>query len=483
MIKLIFIMTLVCLLATAGLTGTSAQALPPAVAAALKQAGLPENAVAVLVQDADGIHPARLSHRADTLMNPASVMKLVTTYAALDLLGPAFVWKTPVWADGTVIGDTLKGNLVLMGRGDPSLVLERLWLLLRRVQGLGIRNIDGDIVLDRRAFAVPQTDPADFDDAPLRPYNVASDALLINFKSVLLTFVPDLQANVARVLSDPPLWGVKVTPQVPLNMAASACGDYRTALKANFSDPLHIRLNGSYPAVCGEQIWPVAYVDPASYNARAIAGLWHTMGGGLTGQVRDGTAPPTSPSFVVSSPPLSSVIRDINKFSNNVMAQQVFLTLGLEASASHTGSPDAARAVLRQWWQTRISPHHASGLVSDPALDDTPVFDNGSGLSRTGRISPRALGRLLQAAYAQPLMPELMASLPMVGVDGTLKRSPTVAGSAHLKTGSLQDVMAVAGYVHAASGKRYAVAAIVNHPRAAQARPALDALLAWTLQQ
>ena len=477
------IKTMVCFLATAWLTGTLAQALPPAVAAALRQAGLPESAVAVLVQDADGTKPACISHRADTKMNTASVMKLVTAYAALDLLGPAFVWNTSVWADGAVVSGTLKGNLVILGQGDPSLVLERLWLLLRRVQGLGIYSIDGDIVLDRRAFAVPLTDPADFDGAPLRPYNVAPDALLINFKSVLLTLVPDLQAHVARVLSDPPLWGVQMTPQVPLDWDAPACGDYRAALNANFSDPLHIRLNGKYPAVCGEQIWPVAYVDPASYNARAIVGLWRSMGGGLTGQVRDGAAPPTHPAFVVSSPPLSSVIRDVNKFSNNVMAQQVFLTLGLQASASHTGSPDAARAVLRQWWQTRISPHHVSGLVSDPALDDTPVFDNGSGLSRTGRISPRALGRLLQAAYAQPLMPELMASLPMVGVDGTLKRSPVIAGSAHLKTGSLQDVMAVAGYVHAVSGKRYIVVAIVNHPRAAQARPALDALLAWTLQQ
>ncbi|MDD2879954.1 MAG: D-alanyl-D-alanine carboxypeptidase/D-alanyl-D-alanine-endopeptidase [Rhodoferax sp.] len=445
---------------------TAQPQLPPEVQAALTRAQVPADALAVLVVAAEGQAAPRLSHRADVPVNPASVMKLVTTYAALDLLGPAFVWRTPVWLDGPVEGGVLKGNLVIQGQGDPKLVLERLWLLLRRVQGLGVQRIAGNIVLDRRAFAVPPSDPGEFDGEPLRPYNAAPDALLLNFKAVVMTFTPEANGAVARVQIDPPLAGVQLPTQVPLAKNV-ACNDYRATLKADFSDPKRIRFAGSYPASCGEKVWPVAYADPASYNARAIEGLWRNMGGRLDGNVVDGVAPSAAPSFELTSPTLMEVIRDINKFSNNVMAQQLFLTLGLPGNAVAT--PDSARVALRQWWQRRIS------------AQDVPAIDNGSGLSRQTRISAQQLGQLLQVAYASPNMPELMSSLPIVGVDGTLKRSRAGSASAHLKTGSLREVTALAGYVHATSGKRYVLVAIVNHPNAGAVRPALDALVDWAV--
>ena len=454
-----------------------AQNLPPEVDAALARAKVPREAVALLVVDAAGKAPARLSHRASAPMNPASVMKLVTTYAALDLLGPAYQWRTPVYLEGAVKGGTLFGNLYIKGQGDPKLVAERLWLLLRRVQGLGIQRIAGDIVLDQSAFAPLGLDPASFDGEPLRPYNAAPEALLLNFKSVAMTFTPDLVANTASVQFEPPLFGVQMQASVPLANGPTGgngeCGDYRAALKADFSDPAQIRFAGSYPASCLERIWSVAYADPASYGARAVAGLWLQMGGQLGGSVRVGAVPPLmlrlAPTFEVASPPLSEVIRDINKYSNNVMAQQVFLTLSLAQQTPAT--PAASREVVRRWWQQRIG-----------ALD-APTLDNGSGLSRQERISAQALARLLQTAWSSPLMPELMSSLPIAGVDGTLKRSQEQSpGRAHLKTGSLKDVVAVAGYVHAASGKRYVLVALVNHANANAARPALAALLDWTVR-
>jgi D-alanyl-D-alanine carboxypeptidase/D-alanyl-D-alanine-endopeptidase (penicillin-binding protein 4) len=448
-------------------TQATAQPLPPEVQAALSQANVPFDALSVLIVDAEGKTVPRLSHRADVPMNPASVMKLVTTYAALDLLGPAFVWRTPVWLDGPVMAGTLKGNLVIQGQGDPKLVLERLWLLLRRVQGLGVQRIAGNIVLDQRAFAVPPSDPGEFDGEPLRPYNTAPDALLLNFKSIVMTFTPDADGAKARVQIDPPLAGVRLPTQVPLSKNG-ACNDYRATLKADFSDPKSIRFAGGFPAECGEKVWPVAYVDPASYNARTLEGLWRNMGGRLNGDVVDGLAPVTPASFELTSPTLMEVIRDINKFSNNVMAQQLFLTLGL-AAGSPVATPESAREVVRQWWLRRIS------------ASDAPDIDNGSGLSRQTRISAQQLGKLLQVAYASPNMPELMSSLPLVGVDGTLKRSRAGSASAHLKTGSLREVTALAGYVHGASGKRYVLVAIVNHPNAGAVRPALDALIDWAV--
>jgi len=131
---------------------SAATALPPDIEAALTRSRLPRDSVALLVSEVQGQRPPRLALNPGTPMNPASVTKLITTEAALELLGPAFSWQTPVYLDGTVREGTLQGNLVIKGQGDPKLVLERLWLLLRRVQGLGIRQISGDIVLDHSAF-------------------------------------------------------------------------------------------------------------------------------------------------------------------------------------------------------------------------------------------------------------------------------------------------------------------------------------------
>lgn len=455
----------VCALACAIPLLCGAQALPPEVEAALAREKLPREAVTLWVSAVDTPATPRLAHRADASMNPASIAKLVTTYAALDLLGPAYTWSTPVYFEGPVQGGTLHGNLYIKGQGDPRLVVERLWLLLRRVQGLGVNRIAGDIVLDRSAFEVPATDPGAFDGEPLRPYNAAPDALLLNFKSVVLTFTPE--AGQARVQVEPPLAGVQWPASVPLSSAP--CGDWRGGLRADFTDPLRVQFGGGYPAACGERTWPVAYADPPRYAARAVAGLWREMGGQLTGQVREGRLPAgLKPAFEWRSPPLAEVVRDVNKFSNNVMAQQLFLTLGLQRGGR--GNAEAAREVVRGWWRERFG-------------GEAPSLDNGSGLSRTDRITARQLAQLLQGAWVSPLMPDLVSSLPVMGLDGTLRRARGAAGLAHLKTGSLRDVAGVAGYVHGASGRRYVLVAIANHPNAAAARPAFEALVEWAARE
>jgi len=447
--------------------GGAAARLPPEVYAALERAKVPPEALVVVVQEA-GTTRTRLAWRADTAVNPASLTKLLTTYAALDLLGPAWAWNTPVWLQGTVNDGVLEGNLVIKGSGDPKLVPERLWLLLRRVQQLGVREIRGDIVLDRSAFSVPEQNAAEFDGEPMRPYNVRADALLLAYRSVLLSFTPDAARGLALVGIDPPLAGVRADTSVPLS--AGACNDWRGELKADFSDPARLRLAGSFPLACGEKTWPMAYADPRSYNDRVLSGLWREMGGKLGGSVRDGVAPATPPSFMVVSPALSEVVREINKFSNNVMAQQLFLTLGLVRGAS--GSPEASREVLRRWLGERL------GRAAEHA-----VIDNGSGLSRETRLTAQQLARVLQSAWASPVMPELLASLPVSGTDGTLTRSKATPGRAHLKTGSLRDVAGVAGYVLAQGGRRYVVVAVINHPNANAARPAIDTLVQWVINE
>ncbi len=456
--------------AQAPLPPASAAAIPPEVDAALARAKVPREAVTLLVAEVDGARAPRLAWRTQAPMNPASVMKLVTTYAGLDLLGPAFSWNTPVYVDGALRNGVLEGNVYIQGQGDPKLVLERVWLMMRRLQGLGIQAIHGDIVLDRSAFDTGDQDPAAFDGRPLKSYNAGADALLVNFKSVVMNFTPDRATQTARIAYEPPLAGVALPASVPL--APGECGDWRTQLRADFK-PARFQFAGGYPAGCAEGTWAMAYPEPRSFAARAIGGVWAEMGGQLKGVVRDGRVPAgLTPAFVLSSPSLGEVVRDINKFSNNVMADQLFLTLGLQRG--RVGSFEAARAVLRQWWDERIG-----------GADGAPVLDNGSGLSMEARISAGALGRMLQAAWRSPTMPELMASLPIVGVDGTMRRRTLRSGgSAHLKSGTMPEfgVSGVAGYVDGASGRRYVLVAIANHPNAGAARPAFDALVDWATQ-
>jgi D-alanyl-D-alanine carboxypeptidase/D-alanyl-D-alanine-endopeptidase (penicillin-binding protein 4) len=461
--------TLAVLLCGAAQPGLARETLPPEVQSALQRARVPQEAIAVSIHEV-GSGRTVLVHRAQAAMNPASLAKLMTTAAALDLLGPAWTWSTPVWLLGNLRDGVLEGSVHIKGTGDPKLVVERVWLLLRRVQQLGVREIRGDIVLDGTAFAASEGGSADFDGESLRPYNVRPDALLLNYKSVVYTFVPDPARGVAAVAAEPLLSGVGVDRTVPL--AGGPCDDWRANLKASFAEA-RVRFAGAYPTSCGEQSWPLADAQPSTYNARLIDGLWREMGGRLSGVVRDGPAPSdTRPSFEMRSPPLLEVVREINKFSNNVMAQQLFLSLALaRGTPGAPASSSSAREVLRRWLAARLGD-----------LPPEVVIDNGSGLSREGRVSAQWLDRLLMSAFDSAWMPELMSSLPIAGIDGTLRRSRATAGRAHLKSRSLRDVAGIAGYVLSDSGRRYVLVAMINHPQAGAARPALDALLQWTLR-
>jgi serine-type D-Ala-D-Ala carboxypeptidase/endopeptidase (penicillin-binding protein 4) len=484
---------------------TQAQALPAEIEAVLTRSRIPKDAISLYVIDAHpGTTQPLLAHRATAPMNPASVMKLVTSVAALDLLGPAYTWQTQVLIDpagrsGQIKDGVLDGNLVIKGGGDPKLVVERVWLLLQRVRSTGIHTISGDLMLDRSAFESVDKNPAAFDGEPMKPYNASPDALLVNYKSVVMTFTPSALDGYATIQYDPPLHGVAMPSTVALSSssASASCGDYRGGLKADFSDPKRFRFLGTYPRACGEKVWPVAYADPASFAGRAVLGMWEGMAGKLGGMVRtvdarpQGTAAAPSSAkalFTLTSPTLAEVMRDMNKFSNNVLAQHVFLSLSLNAkSATSPASFEASQAQLAAWWKSRYG---AGTVLGGAAGIEAPTVDNGSGLSRTERISALALARMLQDAYGAPFMPELLASLPMNGVDGTLRKSRATVGIAHLKTGSLNNVVSRAGYVHAQragkEGKRYVLVAIVNSNNPdvlAAARPVLDALTDWVAAQ
>jgi len=460
------------LLAVLALLGSAASAqdattrlpVPDAVGAALRSAAIPPAASAIVVLP---LAPGGLSIEANESqpMNPASTMKLLTTYAALDLLGPAYTWRTEAFATGALRRDVLEGNLVIRGSGDPKLVIESLWLMVQRIRGYGIREIRGDVVLDRSAFAQVAHEPGDFDGERFRPYNAGPDALLLNFKAISLGFVPDPETRSARIVAVPLLAGMKLPASV--RGIDGPCADWRGRLQADFSDPMAPVFRGAYPLSCGEQLWHLSLLDHGRYFAAAFGALWSNAGGTWSGRLREGSVPADARRIALhESAPLAEVIRDVNKFSNNVMARQVYLTLGTDGGRA-PATPARAEAAIRAWLDSR-------GLAM-PEL----VLENGAGLSRIERVSAGSLARLLRHAFAGPLMPELMASLPLAGVDGTMRKRNGAAGAAHVKTGLLADVRAVAGYVHAASGRRYVVVAFINHPNARNGQAAHDALLQW----
>jgi len=406
-------------------------------------------------------------------MNPASVMKLVTTYAGLDLLGPGYFWKTRVYTQGYVQDGVLHGDLLIQGGGDPKLVRERLADLIAAIRERGVRAIDGDIGLDRSVFKLPPHDAAAFDDDPLRPYNAGPDGLLVNFKALVLKFIPDPATRGVRIESEPPMAGV----QIPTRVAAvkGACGDWRTRLAADFSDPARVQIKGRYPSACGERHWAVAYPEPASHAPRVIEAMWREAGGTLSGRVKWLDRPATGQPLVTGySLPLTAIVDDINRYSNNVMAQQLFLTLS--AAGDGRGSFAESTNALKRWWRQRFG------------LRQAPEVDNGSGLSREGRISADALVALLQDAARSPNAERFEQSLPLAGVNGTARhlatRSPgsDAIGNARLKTGSLRDVAAIAGYAYGQSGQVYAVVGLINDPNAGAARPALDRLVEWAVR-
>ncbi|MBB4014796.1 D-alanyl-D-alanine carboxypeptidase/D-alanyl-D-alanine-endopeptidase [Niveibacterium umoris] len=455
-------------LALLGVWSRGFAALPDDVSRALKANAIPESAVSLWAAPLDAAAPT-WSHRADTARNPASVMKLLTSLAALETLGPAYTWKTEAWTIGSIENGTLKGDLVLRGGGDPFLTWDRFAALLRDIRSRGVRDIEGDLVLDRSRFALPPHDPGAFDGRAARAYNAAPDALSVNFNAVTLRISPRPDGR------------IDVTPTVPFAgltldnrlraQGGESCPSWRDLVAPEIAangDKLSVRLPGRFPLACGEKLLNLATPDPATMAAGVFRALWAELGGTFSGKVRSGTLPEgATPLTVWLSPPLADVLRETDKYSNNLMARQIFLTLAFDGS-DVAATPERASERVRTWMLQR-------GL--DP---QQWVLENGSGLSRQERTTATQLGALLRAAWASPRMPEFMAAQPVIGIDGTMKKrlpDTPLAGRGYVKTGTLDGVRSAAGYVLDAKGRWIAFAWLVNHPDADGAEAAFEALL------
>jgi len=450
-------------------------ALPRTVQKALKHNKLEPHALSLAAIPLNG--PGQTTaYNADVSVNPASTMKLVTTYAALELLGPAHQWQTEFYADGPIREGVLNGNLYLKGGGDPKLNMEKLWLLLRDLRAHGVQTVSGDLVLDRSHFVQPQLPEFDDDGGDeTRPFLVAPDSLLINLNAQRFTTRNELGR--VYISTEPPIESVRIDNRVRSLPATKTCSAWPQVhyKPIRQSDGVTVVVSGELAQGCDHQHY-LSVLDHASYAGGAVRSIWKELGGQILGNDRIDAVPEDARMLVrAQSPALTEIIRDINKYSNNTMAKQLFLSLG--AQFRTPADPDdamAAQRVIRQWLARK-------GIKSSHL-----VMENGSGLSREERVSARGMAQLLQDAWRSPYAAEFISSMPLAAMDGTMRkrlRSTNVAGKAHIKTGTLNNVRAIAGYSRDINGNTWAVVAILNHPRPYGASAVLDQVLLDLYQQ
>jgi D-alanyl-D-alanine carboxypeptidase/D-alanyl-D-alanine-endopeptidase (penicillin-binding protein 4) len=449
--------------------------LPAAVATALARARVPLSASSFYIVKV-GAPTARASWNPQTPMNPASTMKVVTTFAGLQLLGPNYRWQTNLYADREPdFTGTVDGNVYLRGHGDPKLIPEEMVKLVDKARRAGAVTINGDLVLDRSYFDAGLDNGTTIDGETQRAYNVSPDALLYAFKTLSFTFAPDPATQTVAVSVTPPLAQLRLDNR--LTLSNGRCGEWKArtnpALSPQPDGSVVASFDGSYAADCGEQVLNLAALSHNEFVSGGFVAEWQAAGGRFAHPpaVRVGKVPRGAILLARHyGLPLADIVRDINKYSNNVMARQLFLTIGAEIDRGGPASTARSDRVIRRWLTRQ-------GLDM-PGL----VLDNGSGLSREERISAYDMARLLQQALASEVAAPLVDSLPVLGVDGTLRNRLTrssAAGSGYLKTGTLADVRALAGYVDASDGARYVVVSFINHANASQAQEAHDALLQW----
>ena len=471
-VRLVWGLMLLCLSAPPqALQIALANDMPPTVRTLFKKHKIaPSQAALVIYRLSDNKMLAE--NLTEQLFNPASLAKLPLTFAAFDLLGSDYTWETAAAVDGKIQNGELHGNLYLIGGGDPLLDDARFLSLLSRLRGRGLRKINGALILDDSYFILPPHDAAAFDGKPYRLYNAGGGALAVNFNAQEIVFTPELTS--VRIVVEPPNDHIQIDGSVTLS-SRGGCRYWRQQLREQYRGDrqrVTVLLRGGYPRHCGNLSFHTAALSVGANTAGVFGGLWRRLGGEWNGQWLAGKVPPNAVTLVVhQSPPLLQATAAMNKFSNNVIARNMLLSL-----PAKSGEPpytlEYARGMLHQWMRQQ-------------GVDGQFYIDNGSGLSRDARMSASQLFHLLLRLWRHPLRAEMVSSLPLLGVDGTLKkRLPrTAARQGHLKTGSLNLVKNIAGFLRDKRGNDLILISLTRGVSSARAKNFQDALIEWARKQ
>jgi serine-type D-Ala-D-Ala carboxypeptidase/endopeptidase (penicillin-binding protein 4) len=490
-----FITTLLWLVSPLVFAGeTPSPVIPQSVVSSLQRNQIPLDTASISVVEIEPGRPGKnvskkvLDWRGGDPMNPASTMKLLTTLSSLDILGPHYRWRTNVYTDGLIRQGVLKGDLYLQGTGDPKLVPEELAKMIKDLQGLGIQKIDGNLFFDRSAYAPSVMEHNTIDGEALRAYNVPPDPLLYAFRTLSFQLGKSRTSDFIDINYTPALSQLKVSNQMQL--VDHSCDNWKSNIRfnldpegvSNTDQPLTAQFSGTFPSSCKGVNFNVVALDANTFLTQGFAAAWELAGGTWSQPPvgKNGAVPITARLLLqFEGATLADDVTDINKYSNNVMARQVLLTLALEKMGKPATTANG-NLVVQSW-------------LKQNGLDfQGLVIENGSGLSRNEAISASQMNQLLLTARNLPVGDIFYNSLPIAGTDGTmrnrlmiqlrkflhLKKKP----EARIKTGSLADVRAISGYVLSKSGKMYAVTSFINHPNAWRGLEAHDQLLSWLLE-
>ncbi len=447
--------------------------LTDSLTALMKKRKIPEDDLSVYIADVNADKPM-LSHNIDVLRSPASTIKLLTTYAALKQLGPNFTWATEAWARGEISDGVLNGDLILKGGGDPFLVYERYWKFVNELRDRGLKRITGDVIIDNSHYRLPKHDRSAFDGQSFRVYNAGVSPLMFNFQAtrILLSPPADKDSTDVEVTLHPSSALIKVDNRVKL--VKGRCKRRHGRPKLSWESENQLVVSGQFSRACKPRFLMRLISEPQQLAFDAFKQFWIGADGILDGRLKTGKVQKSDELFhSYISPTLGEQIRSINKWSNNVMTRQLFLTIGADRyglPATIKKGQDASLDILRRHGVD------TSGLI----------VENGSGLSRKSRISAKQMAQLLDAAYHDPYMPEFMSSLSLPGLDGTLAtrfKGEDLAGRSHLKTGTLNRVTAIAGYMLNRKGRRLIVVIQQNGARTSKGSEIQNEILRWAFEQ
>lgn len=378
---------------------------------------------------------------------PASLSKVVTAVGVLETLGVTWKTQTQLVSNASVDGKTLKGNLILKGGGDPGFVSETMWFLVNEFKRTGVETIDGDIVVDASRFDNISIDESRDDKRVDRAYDAPVSAMSFNWNSVNVFVRPTKNGEKPTVWVDPENTLFKVENKAVTGNGTPAIYVERVGNV--------IKVSGKIPTSMGEKAFYKNIGDVTQWSGHNLIQFLKQRGITVKGQVKAGAAPKDAIVLAkADSKPLGEMVKDMMKFSNNFVAEMLVKNLAAEKKgmgASLAQGVDVIKQCFLRW-----------------EMPKSCVYLNPSGLSHDNKFSPQDLVTVLNiAAENMEYSSEFMASMPIAGLDGTLKnrmKNTPAQGEVRAKTGLLNGVAGLGGYHRSKSGQLYAFILVYNGP-------------------
>ncbi len=394
--------------------------------------------------------PVVFGHNESENFIPASNNKLISSYAALSLLGKYYRFKTEFYADGEVHKGSVRGGLYVKAYGDPSIKTEDLIEIIRSMKAIGIKRIKGNLYFDETYFDNVKY-PAgwktewigDYYSPPISAFN-------LNYNTVKVVVTPLRSGRRPEVKVYPEHYGLRVRNRA-VTSRKTRDGELTVELK---SDKV-LKVSGDIDPRDGVKTIEVAVSEPRKYFGKVFTELLASEGIRFDGRISSRKVPRLSRLLYVHySDPLYEIINEFNKDSVNIIGEALVKTLGAEFVRSPGTREDGASVIME--------------FIREQGIGNKMEIYDGSGLSVYNKVSPKVLVEILVLAYYDPgFSSEFLSSLPVAGVDGTLKKNfsnSLIRGRVIAKTGYLNEVRALSGYVYAENGNVLVFSVIYNGP-------------------